>query len=391
MESRGHMSLEEAFSSRRNSIAFLRWLFAIGVVFDHSWALGGFDGGVGPISHWTGGQFSIGGLSVVGFFVLSGFLVTRSRDRMASGIRYFWHRFLRIFPAFWVCLLITAFVLAPIEWHVETGKSLSGLFSARNGPVQYVRNDFLLTMNQFDIGSLLSHTPYAERGKVAAWDGSLWTLIFEFRCYIVVAVVCVAATEVVRRRAFVALAVLFWVALNVLYIDPTSPLIRLVPFSTPFGFVRYTSCFMLGTVAYFYADRIPIRWDAFVGAALVFLFTLHSGGLYVVGFLAFAYCVLAGAVLIPIHRWDRVGDLSYGIYIYAFPTQMLMSAHNFQRFGELPFIATAIAVSSLAAFASWHLIEKRALRLKGATWPRTWRVLATRGPAVMMRQPADDS
>ena len=373
-------TLAETFSSRRNSIAFLRWFFAVSVVVDHTYAIARFDHGQGLISRWTAGQDSLGGLAVAGFFVLSGFLVSRSRDRMASGLRYLWHRVLRIFPGFWVCLLVTAVVLAPIEWHFESGKGISALFSYRNGPWQYLRANYLLTIHQWTIGPLLSHTPRAQVGASAgaAWDGSLWSLIYEFRCYIVVAVVGLIASRLVRRRTFVVLTILMAGLVAVYEVMPKHTVLHtfsfIEPFIAPAGFVRLAFCFALGALLYFYADSIPIRGELLALSAAVFLVTLHYGGLYLIGFVAFAYCILGAAVRLPIYRWDRFGDLSYGIYIYAFPAQMLLAAHNFQRFGLLAFLLASITISSLAAFASWHLVEKNALRLKSLAWPRRLRL-----------------
>jgi peptidoglycan/LPS O-acetylase OafA/YrhL len=385
------ITLQESFSGRHNSIAFLRWLFAVLVVVDHSYSTGGFHHGQGPLGHWAAGQASLGDIAVLGFFILSGFLVTRSRDRMPSGGRYMWHRFLRIFPGFWVCLLVTAFVLAPIEWQFETNQSLSTLFSFRNGPFQYIRHNFLLTIHQWEIGTTLSNTPLASRGSPAAWDGSLWTLIYEFRCYVVVALICVAISQVFRRRAFVALTIGTGFVLATLKVDPHAGYLTLIPFATSLPFVRFTFCFLLGALAYYYAEYIPVRREAIVAAAIVFLYTLHSGGFYFIGYLAMAYCVMCAAVLLPLVRWDRFGDLSYGIYIYAFPAQMMLAAHGFQRFGLFPFIAVSIVLSSLAAFASWHLVEKWALRLKGVAWPRRLRLgLAGARPASVVAQSTAD-
>ena len=364
----GSPSLQEAFSTRRNSIAFLRWLFAVLVVVDHSYPLGGFNNGQGPISHYTSGQASLGDVAVLGFFVLSGFLVTRSRERSPSTLRYLWHRVLRIFPGFWVCLIVTAFVLAPVEWRAESGH-WSGFFGLHaDGPLSYVRRDFFLTMHQWVIGPLLSGTPYATHGGLAAWDGSLWTLIFEFRCYLLVAVVAaLVSTRVTRRRTYLVMAGLCTIVILASLESPAS-VVKVVPELHNFAFVRFLFAFLLGAIGHLYADRIPVTREAAAVAALVFLYTLHSGGLYIVGYAAFAYCVLCAAALVPIYRFDRYGDLSYGIYIYAFPIQMLLAAHDFQRFGAAAYIVTSIVLSSLAAAVSWHLVEKRALGLKDLRW-----------------------
>lgn len=63
-------------------------------------------------------------------------------------------------------------------------------------------------------------------------------------------------------------------------------------------------------------------------------------------------------------RFNEIGDYSYGIYIYAFPAQQAI---------VLLFPGWSIAESTLACMVvtlvlsalSWHLIEKRALDVKG--------------------------
>ncbi len=71
-------TIEGEFDPRRNSLGFLRMVFAVMVLIDHSFPLGGFHGGTDPMWGWTNGQESLGGLAVAGFFVVSGYLVTKS-------------------------------------------------------------------------------------------------------------------------------------------------------------------------------------------------------------------------------------------------------------------------------------------------------------------------
>ena len=98
-------SLQDRFDPRRNGFDVLRLLFALLVAIAHG------------ISAHTGeqpriGLSGIGDFGLDGFFVLSGFLVTRSWFRLESFPRFAWHRFLRIMPGFWVCLVVVAFVVA---------------------------------------------------------------------------------------------------------------------------------------------------------------------------------------------------------------------------------------------------------------------------------------
>ncbi len=94
-------SIEKSFDPRRNSLNFLRVALAVAVVFSHALTLGGFG------SEVIGDKTTLGTAAVYGFFGISGFLIAGSATRNHVG-RYLWQRCLRILPAFWVCLIVTA-------------------------------------------------------------------------------------------------------------------------------------------------------------------------------------------------------------------------------------------------------------------------------------------
>ena len=113
----GVSTIEQSFSAKRNSLNFLRLILALAVVFSHSITLGLFG------SEWILGRTTLGTVAVYGFFGISGYLIAGSAGRNNTG-RYLWQRFLRIFPAFWVCLIVTAFLFGTIAWfHSNPGLS----------------------------------------------------------------------------------------------------------------------------------------------------------------------------------------------------------------------------------------------------------------------------
>jgi peptidoglycan/LPS O-acetylase OafA/YrhL len=69
----------------------------------------------------------------------------------------------------------------------------------------------------------------------------------------------------------------------------------------------------------------------------------------------------AGMFHLP--RWW--GDYSYGIYVYAFPVQQTLIALLAPMSSWLLF-ALATPLTTALAVASWHAVEKPALRLKRA-------------------------
>jgi peptidoglycan/LPS O-acetylase OafA/YrhL len=130
--------------------------------------------------------------------------------------------------------------------------------------------------------------------------------------------------------------------------------------------VYLTFLFLAGAVMEMYRERIPISDGLGVVAGIVFLGTLLTGGFFVFGFPAFAYLLVWLSLRLPkrLHWVGRRNDYSYGIYIYGFVGQQTLASFGMNRWGFLPFVAMSFAVAWIAAFLSWHLVEKRMLALK---------------------------
>lgn len=99
-------STDDRVPSSANSLNALRLVFALVVVISHVPIVRGMHA-------IFVGDLEIGGWAVAGFFAISGWLVTQSRQRLSIG-NFLWRRSLRIFPGFWACLIVTAFIAAPL-------------------------------------------------------------------------------------------------------------------------------------------------------------------------------------------------------------------------------------------------------------------------------------
>jgi peptidoglycan/LPS O-acetylase OafA/YrhL len=349
-------------------------VLALGVLVAHAWPLGFARPSIGM--SFSSGQSDLGTLSVQGFFVLSGFLVTASALR-TSFTRFAWHRVLRTLPGLWVCLLVTALVIAPaVAWY-ENG-DLAGFWGHDQGPLRYLTVNWFAAMEQYPISGLLAGTPYGSLvGGPSAFDGSLWSLHYEFACY--AGLGALTLTAVLRRAPRFVLLLTGAGYLLVLrdlltassWSERPPPRGAIGPFPLVGTFTADWTLylgflFLLGVVARLYMHRLPMRGSLAAVAAVAFLGTLHWGAFTAIGLPAFAYLLLYLAVALPaaFRRIGRGRDYSYGIYIYAFPVQQVLALIGGARYGVLCYILLSVAGTLLLAVPSWHLVERPALRLK---------------------------
>lgn len=355
--------LLRTFDFRHNAIGFLRLAFAALVVLSHAYPLGGF--GVDPLDRWSGGHEDLGNLAVAGFFVLSGFLIARSAERAHTFGRFLWHRFLRIFPAFWTCLLVTVVVFAPVVALLE-GRDLARFGGDADPPLRYLAVNADLTMRQYGIAGLLRTVPYPR-----AFDGSLWTLRFEFGCYLVIG--ALAAASVVRGRKWLVAALT--AVLFACYAVP----VTIAGFTTarfPLDAIAQGNLrlvgelvvyFFAGATAYVYRDRIVLTRPLGIAGLIVALVALHFPIYPLITPVAFSAAALWLAADLPLRDVDRRMDLSYGLYIYAFPLQQIAVLCGLAGFGVLIYTAVPLAGALALACASWFAVERPALALKHST------------------------
>ncbi|MEO3775093.1 acyltransferase [Micromonospora sp. B9E7] len=378
VRSRG--TLADLLSGRSNGIGLIRLCLAVGVVLSHSKPLGFGANDLGY--HLTGRQTNVGTMAVYGFFVLSGLLITRSARRTGL-IRYAWHRALRIFPGLWVCLLITALVVAPLVALREHG-STTGFFDNAwepGGPLAYLQANWWTGVRQYGIHDLLRDTtPWGDKSNSSVFNGALWSLKYEMFCYVVVGVL--AATAVLRnaRRFVLFLTVALYLSILHDWVSSgqfsgpvstaswsfNSPLVG----GMSFHYIVYLGfLFAFGATLDLYRERVPINDALGIGSAVALGLSLLFGGFFVIGLPAFAYLLVWLSVRMPrqLHWVGRKNDYSYGIYIYGFVFQQVMASLGWSRWGYVPFAAMSVAAAFAAAFVSWKLVERPALRLKDWT------------------------
>ena len=128
--------------------------------------------------------------------------------------------------------------------------------------------------------------------------------------------------------------------------------------------------FVFGASAYLIRARIPMAlWIAVLCAAAL-LGTVTTRAFAPVASCALRYLTLFAAMRLPFRNFDRRIDLSYGLYIYAFPVQQLLALRGTAAFGFTPYFLSALVIASVLAAASWFTVEKPSLSLKNLAHPR---------------------
>ena len=356
-------TLASRLGDRDNSFGLLRLVFAGFVIISHGFPIGGF--GPDPTRQWWNDQTDIGHLGLLGFFVISGFLITRSAVSNDT-LKFLWRRFLRIYPAFAVVLVFGAVVVAPWFYFRAHG-SLAGYWTTGpGGPVTYVIDNARLAIRQFGLHDVFLFSPYGVLTGEDSVNGSLWTLWYEFRAYLIVG--ALAALGLLTRARWLAplgaggLLVLLWFGPHISVLSWLGERILGSGQGLQLGLM-----FFIGASFSLYAEQIPLHgvWAA-LGSGISVL-TLFTTGFVPVGFIAYGYVVLWLAAGLPTWtRWVGVrNDYSYGTYLYAWPVQTSLATYGLPAVvGYLGYQAVVVVITAGLAWLSWHVVEKQAMRLK---------------------------
>lgn len=333
------MTLRQGLLERPNSLNFLRLLLATSVIVGHAWPVGR----EGPAPAWIE---SVVSLAVPGFFCLSGFLIAHSRIRLPLG-RFLWNRCLRILPAYWVVLAAVALVAAPFS-------TFGGGSWSASAATDYIASNAALRQFEWSIAGTVD-------GR--AWNGSLWTLWFEFIAYIAAGVLLSIAAA--RRRPATVTAALYLLGAVAVWwtFGPGGITTDLV-----LELARLGTYFLAGMTLYFVADRLPVDGRLAIAAVVCVGVLLYVDWIHVAGGLPLAYALLWAGAVIPA-RWAQRHDVSYGVYIYAFPVQVLLEWFA-PSLSIASHIALAVVLTVPLAWGSWLLVERPAMRLKSLGFRR---------------------
>jgi peptidoglycan/LPS O-acetylase OafA/YrhL len=338
---------------RDNNFNLIRLIAASGVMFSHSFGLrAGFPSGIAePIWHVN----FISWCAVSVFFIMSGYLVTKSVARDGDVARYLWSRVLRIVPGLVVCTLFTVAVAGLFL----TTLPVRQFFSSTETVQFALHNAVAATGIRYYLPGVF------ENNLDRTINGSLWTLPYEQCCYALLAIGWILSGA---RRAWVFSICLFLVAIGYVSIF----LIRAdaLPGAEMFACInalRFLFCFGIGIIGALSGIETWVRRPRPVLIATLLVIPLLSlsptrfaGICVILAAASFWFAFLDGAILRTLRR---LPDISYGVYIYAYPVQQSVIAHFREASWAQQFLISA-AIICVLSVSSWYLVEKPALSLK---------------------------
>lgn len=335
-----------------NNFDFIRIAAALCVIIGHSSdVLLNHSLRFDPAKWLTG--YSMQSLGVIIFFIISGFLITACFEHKKSWIQFIAGRILRIFPALIVVVLLSVFVLGALLTIIPIKEYLSSPVTGR-----YLQDITLYRMYYY-LPGVFENNPLA--GSVNA---SLWSLPYEFTCYIYIALTGMSA--VVRNKWISLLLFIIYFVSYIFYETEINkiviPIIG-IDFKTFFIPFLY---FLAGSLFFKFRNHMHYNLTGLLICIVTGIAIRNSVVHQQFFILVITYIILSLAFSekLQFYKVAKYGDFSYGLYLYAFPVQQLIVYLFPGTLNLLVMMLISILATLPLAYFSWHVIEKPALLLK---------------------------
>lgn len=345
---------------RDNAFDSIRLLLALGVVYAHSRYLFGAP----DLLHWEAKGFDnlhLGTICVWGFFAISGFLVTASWYSTASLSDFLMKRFRRIFPGFWASLFICALLFAPI-WYFIRFKTLSGFFDTYGLHLwKFISSNADSNIDAQAIGDLAIDTV----------NGPLWTIHHELGAYLFLSFILgllmlIGISNIKKQRMAILLITLCLTSVRIYYTYSSTFAHH---YSEWFGDERvllFFVIFMWGSTLYLFREHLKPCWEGACASFSLLITATYYEFLPIIFPICFSYLLICLCYFFPLKNLgEKIGDISFGIYLYHWPVRLTLQMLGFQQeLGLWSFLLLNIACTLPLAFLSWNFVEKRFLAHK---------------------------
>ena len=344
--------LSKYTKSRDNNFNLIRFIAASLVLYSHSFALVTGSGDAEPLRNSIGMTF--GTIAVDIFFITSGFLIAGSFFGRNNIFAFVWARVLRIFPALIAAVAFCTFAIGLFF----TTESASEYLANKETYRYFLKNITLFFGVEYNLPGVFENTPH----KYAV-NGSIWTLPYEVEMYAYLAIIGSILLYFQKwfnsnylKSIFLCIAI---IAVSANIVNHFQPFID-------DKLIRLFSLFFTGSAFYIWRDNIYLSLKIFLLLVILLSISIVEKEVFLIVYsISIAYLIFYIAYVPAgiIRNFNKVGDYSYGIYIYAYPVQQSIAA-LIPDVSIPMMIVLSFFITFILSFLSWHLIEKKALKMK---------------------------
>jgi peptidoglycan/LPS O-acetylase OafA/YrhL len=323
--------------NHRNNIGLLRLVFASLVIIGHAPEMTDGNRLREPLTRLFH-TLLLGEVAVDGFFLLSGYLISQSMFRSGSLREYVKRRVLRIYPAFVVSWLLCVYVLGPLTGGHPGSLGLRPLFY------------MALLQPPPSLPGQLAGLPHP------VLNGAMWTIQYEFGCYLAIAVFGVLG--LLRRRGL--MVVVAAAAAGSLIGAHWWGVLQSYRFHEA---MHLTVMFMMGTLFFLFRDALIARmdWKLALLSGLAAILLLGDPLLAPFGMITFGalgiFWLSFEAPLGWLQKVNNRWDISYGVYLYGWPIAAFI-LWRYRHISPWTLAAVSLPAAMIAGAASWWGLEK---------------------------------
>jgi len=338
------MTIKESLSPQSNNITLLRLILASFVIIGHTYAINPTNQQIiYEIQNIAPFEYT-GSFAVKIFFFFSGLLIVNSLYQHQNTIHYWSHRMMRIFPGLFLVLFVSAFIIGP-------------LFTSLNYDLYFVNKEVYKYLEKNIIFNTRYYLPgvFITNAYPKVVNGSLWSLFWEFKCYIITYIVYLISF----KKYFKWVGTFFFMILciQILFFN------QLV-FSELTTEPYYPFYFFFGGILALHSDRVKLNLSLF-GITFILMVSgyflpLPYNSLFFLVFWCLFFLWLTTTKLLK--KLSLKNDVSYGVYLWGFVIQQSLYK-LFPHLGMYEHMLIALVISILLGAFSWFIVEKPAMNI----------------------------
>lgn len=335
--------LANQIETSTNNFNLIRLVLALLVVYFHTYPS---QLGADPLTQILSPAVNLGEFSVGLFFFLSGLFVTQSWLKNPHCFAFLIKRIARMIPGLAVCVLITtitAVLFFSAQGYVGLGEKVTWTYILNNIFIFFLQGSVF--HSSLKIPGVFNYLPES------TINGPLWTLFWEGRFYIALAILGMSAiTKSKYWFTIIGAIILIYIGLD------TDTILLKIKYSL--WEYKLLALFVSGMIVCTIANFLTIQLATLAGVILYVFFNHEGSGAFGIYLLGCTFALWFGTWDVKLLSFFRSHDYSFSIYIYHFPIMQMLKKYELasQWTGSL-FLFTILALLPFCAF-SWKYVEK---------------------------------